>query len=248
VTGRVTRRLVEPLLDAARVGAGTRVLDVATGPGYVAAAAAARGAAATGVDIAEGMLAVAAERHPELRLVQGDAEDLPFGAGEFDAVVGAFVLNHLPRPEAAVAGCARVLGPGGRAAFTVWDGPPRSRLITLLSEASGAAGVTPAGEVPPGPDPFRLADDGDFVALLSGAGLDEAAVATLEFVHEGHDVEELWDGLMGGSVRSSALVEAQDASTKARIRERFELLVEDLRSEGRYRIPVAVKLGSARKP
>jgi SAM-dependent methyltransferase len=244
VIGRVTRRLVEPLLDAARVGAGMRVLDVATGPGHLAAGAAARGAAATGLDIAEGMLAVAAARNPELRLVHGDAEELPFGAGEFDAVVGAFVLNHLPRPEIAVAGFARVLAPGGRAAFTVWDRPPRSRLNTLLGEASRAAGVLPAGEVPPGPDPFRLADDAEFMALLSGAGLDEVAVATLEFVHEGHDLDELWDGMLGGSVRGAALVEAQDASTQARIRERFGLLLDELR----YRIPVAVKLGSGRKP
>jgi len=59
VSGAITARFVDPLLDAAQVGAGMRVLDVATGPGHVAAAAAARGAEPVGVDIAEGMLAVA---------------------------------------------------------------------------------------------------------------------------------------------------------------------------------------------
>jgi hypothetical protein len=41
--GRITRRLVDPLLDAAEVGSGSRVVDVATGPGYAAAKAAERG-------------------------------------------------------------------------------------------------------------------------------------------------------------------------------------------------------------
>src|SRR3954469_20200810 len=53
--GPITTRLVGPLLDAAEVGRGARVLDVASGPGYVAAAAAERGAVVIGVDIAEGM-------------------------------------------------------------------------------------------------------------------------------------------------------------------------------------------------
>ena len=78
VTGAITARFVDPLLDAARVGPGMRVLDVATGPGHVAAAAAARGAEPVGVDIAEGMLAVARRDHPQLDFRPGDAEALPF--------------------------------------------------------------------------------------------------------------------------------------------------------------------------
>jgi SAM-dependent methyltransferase len=248
VTGQVTRRLVEPLLDAARVGPGTRVLDVATGPGHLAGAAAERGATATGIDIADGMLAAAAGRHPRVSFLCADAERLPFAAGEFDAVVGAFVLNHLPCPEEAAAGFARVLAPGGQAAFTVWERPPRSRLITLLGDAARAAGVVPAGEVPAGPDSFRFADEGELRGLLSDAGLSGATVETIDLVHEGDDLDELWRGMLGGSVRGAALVEAQGAETRERIRIEFARLMDDLRSEGRYRIPVAVKLGSARKP
>src|SRR4051794_10139500 len=84
VTGAITARFVEPLLDAARVGAGMGVLDVATGPGHVAAAAAARGAEPVGVDIAEGMLAVARRDHPLLEFRAGDAEALPFADCAFD--------------------------------------------------------------------------------------------------------------------------------------------------------------------
>jgi SAM-dependent methyltransferase len=62
LTGAITSQLAESLLDAAGVRSDWRVLDVATGPGYVAERAAARGARAVGVDLAEGMLELARQR------------------------------------------------------------------------------------------------------------------------------------------------------------------------------------------
>ena len=65
---RATAFAIEPLLDAARVGPGVRVLDVGCGPGALSAAAAARGARVTGADLAEGMLAAGAPQPPGDRL------------------------------------------------------------------------------------------------------------------------------------------------------------------------------------
>src|SRR3954451_23945342 len=175
VTGAITARFIDALLDAAAVAAGMRVLDVATGPGHVAAAAAARGAEPVGVDVAEGMLAVARRDHPQLDFRPGDAEALPFPDSSFDAVVGAFVLNHLPRPEVAATELARVLAPGGRLALSVWDVPQRTRCIGLVREAVAAAREAPSAEPPPGPDPFRFADDAQLRALLEGSGLEDVA-------------------------------------------------------------------------
>src|SRR4051794_39481371 len=127
VSGAITARFVDSLLDAAGVGAGMRVLDVATGPGHVAAAAAARGAEPVGVDIAEGMLAVARRDYPQLDFRHGDAEALPFADSSFEAVVGAFVLNHLPRPAVAAAEFARGLASGGGGWGSVWGAPGRGR-------------------------------------------------------------------------------------------------------------------------
>jgi 2-polyprenyl-3-methyl-5-hydroxy-6-metoxy-1,4-benzoquinol methylase len=61
----VSGKLIQPLLDAAEVTDGTRLLDVACGPGWLAAAAAGRGATATGVDISEAMVELAHARYPE---------------------------------------------------------------------------------------------------------------------------------------------------------------------------------------
>jgi|SRR5215207_3440603 len=247
LTGQVTAHFVEPLLDAVAARSGTRVLDLATGPGHLAGAAASRGAGVTGIDIAEGMLERAARTHPEPTFLRADAEELPFADASFDAVVGAFLLNHLTRPEVAMREVARVLTPGGRAAFTVWERPPRSRLITLLGEATRAAGVEPAGEVPRGPDSFRFADEDELDALLRGAGLAHVRVETIDVVHEGGGPEELWRGLLGGSVRGAALVEAQGERTRQRIRAEFGRLLEGLRRDGGYAIPAAAKLASATK-
>src|SRR5262249_26435467 len=118
--GAVTAQTAERLLDAAGVRAGMRVLDVATGPGLVAGAAAARSAGVTGVDFSSEMLARARAQHPDIEFREGDAEALAFDDASFDAVVMNFGMLHLARPDAAIAEARRVLRAGGRFAFTVW--------------------------------------------------------------------------------------------------------------------------------
>ena len=71
--GAITSRPVEVLLDAAAVGEGSDVLDVATGPGYAAGRAVARGASVVGVDFSEEMLALAASLHPSVTFMHADA-------------------------------------------------------------------------------------------------------------------------------------------------------------------------------
>jgi SAM-dependent methyltransferase len=249
VTGALTARFVDALLDAARVAAGMRVLDVATGPGHVAAAAAARGAEPVGVDIAEGMLAVARRDHPQLDFRPGDAEALPFGDSSFDAVVGAFVLNHLPRPEVAAAEVARVLASGGRLALSVWDVPERTRFIGLVRDAVSAAGEAPSAEPPAGPDPFRFADDAQLGALLDDAGLEDTAVDTVAVrLRVEGDAVALWDGLLAGSVRSAAAVEALSSAAREQARTAFAELVEPYRVAGGHELLAVAKVGSGRRP
>src|SRR5262249_56363460 len=108
------------------------VLDVATGPGYVAAAAVRRGASVVAVDFSEAMLAEARRHHPAIDFRSGDAEALPFPDASFDAVVMSFGLLHLARPDQALAEAHRVLRPRGRLAFTVWDRPEQAAPFGLV--------------------------------------------------------------------------------------------------------------------
>jgi len=101
-----------------------RILDIGTGPGIVANLISDLGYDVTGMDLSYHMLKKARENsaalHNSMTLVQGDAENLPFGDASFDAVVNRYVLWSLPDPENALAEWHRVLKPGGR--LVVVDG------------------------------------------------------------------------------------------------------------------------------
>jgi len=73
-----TRQFIPPLLDAAEVAGNSSVLDVGCGPGYVAAAAAERGATPRGLDFSKEMVAIAQKRFPHIEFCEGDAQNLPF--------------------------------------------------------------------------------------------------------------------------------------------------------------------------
>jgi demethylmenaquinone methyltransferase/2-methoxy-6-polyprenyl-1,4-benzoquinol methylase len=102
----------------ARVRAGERVLDVASGSGDLARAFAARGAQVVMTDINAAMLARGRDRTLDagirLPAAQCDAERLPFAAASFDCVSVAFGLRNMTRKDAALAEMVRVLRPGGR--------------------------------------------------------------------------------------------------------------------------------------
>ena len=244
----LTSRMVEPLLDAASVTAGSRVLDIATGPGYVAGEAVARGAEVVGTDIAEAMIDLARRLHPDVDFLQADAHALPFEDSSFDAVVGNFVILHLGRPEQAAAEFVRVLVPGGRLALTVWDTPDRARFLGVLVEAFAEAGATPPDDVPSGPDFFRYAKDEAFDALLRDQGLNDRRVRTIEFTFSVPSAGEYWDGLLAGTVRMSALVLGQPEETQQRIREAFDRRMVEFRERNGFVLPASVKLASGKKP
>lgn len=246
--GRVTERFAEPLLDAVGAGPGTRLLDLATGPGYVAGRAVARGAEAVGLDRSEAMLAFAREHVPGVEFVRGDVTDVPFEDESFDAVTGAFLLLHLGEPERAGAEAARVLEPGGAAAFTVWDVPSRGRWLGVLVDAIEDVGVSAPADVPAGPPFFRFADEAELTELIAGAGLADPAVDAVEFPLHVGSADELWNGLIEGAVRMRAVVQAQSDDVQRAIRVHFDELLDVHSSGDGFDVSVAVKLGSGRKP
>src|SRR5437867_7255050 len=107
--GNLTSQAIGPLLVAAGLKSGMTFLDIASGPGYVAAAAAKRGATVTGVDFSAAMVAQAQRNYPDIEFREGDAEQLPFEDGVFEAAVMNFGILHLARPEQALLEACRVL-------------------------------------------------------------------------------------------------------------------------------------------
>lgn len=194
--GPITSRVIDYLLNDAGVRGGCRVLDVASGPGHVAARAAERKASVVGLDIAPQMVAFAQTLHPHLEFRQGTVEDLAFPDAAFDAVVANFAILHVGRPECAAAECARVLKPGGRMAFSVWDVPERARILGVFVDAVQQAGATTPASLPPGPPFFRFSEDDEFAALLRSAGLGGINVRRVAFTHRLPGAEEWWHGAL----------------------------------------------------
>jgi SAM-dependent methyltransferase len=243
--GVLTRGAVPALLDTAAVTAGSRVLDVATGPGFVGEAALARGAEVVAVDQSAAMVEIARQVLPDVR--QAAAEDLGLPGSSFDAVVAGFLLNHLARPAVGIAELVRVLAPGGRLALTVWDRPHANRAMGLLGEVVTAMGIT--GVVPPGPDSALFADEQLFEELLTGAGLDEVAVARTTWTV---DVEPgAWfDTVAAAMPRSGAVLASAEGEQRAQAREVYvQRALETYGSgNGRCLLPATAVVGSGRRP
>ncbi len=132
-TGRRYRALA---LRRAGLVPGSRVLDVATGTGMVAAAAlrlVGPSGSVTALDLSAGMLR-RARRHAGLLLVQGSVDALPLADAQFDLLTMGYALRHVASLDAAFAEFARVLRPGGRV-LLLEIGRPDGRLARGLARA-----------------------------------------------------------------------------------------------------------------
>jgi demethylmenaquinone methyltransferase/2-methoxy-6-polyprenyl-1,4-benzoquinol methylase len=118
------------LVDAAAPADGERLLDVATGTGMVAAELLSRASCTVvGIDQSPQMLAAArarfgAEDSTRIRLIEGEAEALPFADGSFDALTFTYLLRYVDDPPATMRELARVVRPGGRIASLEFGVPP----------------------------------------------------------------------------------------------------------------------------
>lgn len=214
----LTAQSIDALLDAVAAGSGTRLLDVACGPGDAAAAATRRGTIATGMDFAAAMVAQAARLHPGSVFRSGDAEALPFDDAGFDAVVINFGLLHFARPDQAIAGAYRVLDAGGRLAFTVWASAEKCvgmGIVLRAIEAHGRLDVP----LPEGPPFFRFGDPDESRRALAAAGFTQVAVLELPMTWRLPGPDALFEAFWEGGVRTRGLLRAQAPEALAAIRE-----------------------------
>jgi demethylmenaquinone methyltransferase / 2-methoxy-6-polyprenyl-1,4-benzoquinol methylase len=134
--------------ELANVGPGSTALDVATGTGDLAIALARQGAEVTGSDFAPAMLEIARRKAPGLRFEEGDALDLAYPDGSFDAVTVGFGARNFADLDRGLSEMARVTRQGGRVVIleiTTPTKPPLSwffrawfdRLVPQLGRVAG---------------------------------------------------------------------------------------------------------------
>jgi SAM-dependent methyltransferase len=245
--GSLTAQTAPALLEAVGTARGRRLLDVASGPGFIAGAAASLGSDVVGLDFAPAMIAEARRRWPALTFREGDAESLPFDAGSFDAVVMNFGLLHLARPDAALADAHRVLRPGGRYAFTVWAAPERAVAFGLALRAIEEVG-NPNVPLPEGPPFFRFSDAAETTRTLESIGFTDVDVRELPLVWRLRSADEVFEALSRGGVRTAAVLRAQTPAALEAIRAAVRRGVESYAVDGGFAVPMPAVMASCRKP
>ena len=189
------------LLELADLKEGSRVLDVATGTGLVALAAAqivGPAGRVVGLDFSAEMLQQAREKLQNTDLtnvefVQGDAEALPFPEESFDAVLCASSLFFVPDMALATNEFYRVLKSGARAGISSFGAGFLEPLTTLLSARLEAHGAPPAN-----PPIARLADPEVCRGLLQGAGFEDVSVRHEELGYHHRSFEDRWTEILVG--------------------------------------------------
>jgi SAM-dependent methyltransferase len=206
--GRI-RPLYERVLERLDPRPGTRLLDAGCGSGLFAAMAADRGAVATGIDAADGLVRYARTARPAARFVVGDIERLPFADGDFGLVTAFNSVLYAAAPRRALAEIARVTSTSGRAVITVGAGPEQGACAALID---------PLARLDELPDrsTLDLADAAAARAALRDAGFDAVADTDVAFDVEFESVDDavraqLPAGPVAAAVRHSgraAVVEA----------------------------------------
>lgn len=216
--GPLTSQAIEPLLDAVRLKKAMSFLDIASGPGYVAAAAAKRGAAVVGVDFSAAMVEHAQRLHAGVEFREGDAEALPFGNGLVDAAAMNFGILHLGQPEKALIEARRILRTNGRFAFSVWAKPEETIGFGIVLRAVELHGE-PRVELPEGPPFFRYSDPEECQRSLLVAGFETPSVIKVKQVWRLPAGDGLFNAMKDSTVRTAGLLRAQKPTVLTKIRD-----------------------------
>jgi len=239
------RPMGNEIVNALHITASDQVLDVATGtgePGLTIARLAEHGKV-LGLDLSEGMLAVArgnAEQQgiTNYETVAGDVCEAPFDSHRFDAVSCRMGFMFFPDMLLAAQEMCRVLKPSGRLATCVWATPAQNPWITTMMGAI-AAHLTLPPPAPGAPGMFRCAQPGMLVGLLQEAGFhnihQKEVASTIGFATP----EEYWQNMMEVAAPVVAAMGKVDEAARSAIKKSVFAALEQNKVDGEIRLHFA---------
>jgi SAM-dependent methyltransferase len=215
----------EALLDAADIGTGDDVMEIAAGPGGAALAALERvgpHGSVTISDVAEAMVEVARRRafaRANVRFLGCDQASLPLADGSLDAVISRHGLMFADDPVAAVGEAARVLRPDGRFAAMTWARRADNPWLGIVLDSVGAQFGVPFP--PPGiAGPFALDAPEVLAGVLERGGLRDVVVSVADTPIPAASLEAWWERVPQLAGPLGAMLEAMDPGTRDAIRDR----------------------------
>ena len=192
--------VTQAVIEDAAIESGRSVLDVAMGPGEPAltiAEAVGPEGKIVGTDAVPEMVEAARREAKRRKLHNASfevafADNLPFPAKTFDAVVSRFGVMFFPSPVDSLREMLRVLKPGGKIAIAVWHYAERNPFHYTVAQVVERYVESPP-PVPDSPDAFRFAKHGDLLAILSKAGAGATRERLLQFsIRASISVQDFW--------------------------------------------------------
>jgi SAM-dependent methyltransferase len=234
----------EAVAGATAVGPGTRVLDVGCGSGEFCRLAADLGAAVSGIDAAEGMIAVARRQAPSADLRIGAMEALPWPEASFEVVTAFNALQFAADFLAALAEARRVTRPGGRIAICNWSRSGDNDLFTVLAPLRA---LQPSAATPAPPEPPAVGNPGVLESLARRAGLEPVSSAEVDTPFHAPDQRTLERALLASGDAVLAIGHSGEDAVRAALVEAaapFRRPDGSYRFDNRFRYVVAQPSGS----
>jgi ubiquinone/menaquinone biosynthesis C-methylase UbiE len=241
------------MATVAEVGSGQRVLDVGCGIGdptlQVAVLVGPHGRV-LGIDIAEGMVAIARERaaalglaHVEFRVDDITTAALPEAA--FDVVLGRWSLIYLEDVPAVLERLRRALVPGGRIAVTAWAPPEANPWFLVPHEALARLGPVPPLDVS-APGLFHLSMDGALARALVAAGFQTVGQERVVLSQLVHDGAEFWRMMSDTGGPLGSLIDRLSPAAAGAVAADVATRLERYRAGEVLRIPAQAQLAWGR--
>jgi len=207
------REMYPPVLDAAGVRAGTRLLDAGCGSGVAAEVARGRGAIVSGIDASAPSIEIARTRVPDGDFRAGELEELPYAAATFDAVTGFNSFQYAGDPVRAVAEARRVTRPGGTVAIVTWGRAEDCEAAGMLKALASFLPAPPPGA----PGPFALSVPGALEELAAQAGLTPVAAGDVSTRWDYPDLATALRGMLAGGPAVRAIAAAGEEAVAAAV-------------------------------